>query len=97
MALLWLALAGMAIWGTVLVRGLLSSLDPVPYIPTARYAYPVIIPTLLLLVAGWSYWPGRRLARNQALRALRPLVFWLGFLSLDIAAVTTISVFYSGR
>jgi hypothetical protein len=117
-ALLWLGLALAAIWGIVLVRGLFTIFDPVPYIPTARYAYPAIIPTLLLLVAGWSYWPRHTRSQDpkhpdrlpppkaevgsigpgpQALRAFRLLMFWLGFLALDFASVTTIVVFYSGR
>jgi hypothetical protein len=57
--LLFLSLAMVLVWGPTLVRG-------VPYIwlrifiPVARYAYPVIIPTMLLLVSGLrAFWPSQ--------------------------------------
>jgi hypothetical protein len=96
-ALLWLGLALVAVWGIVLVRGLFTILEPVPYIPTARYAYPAIIPTLLLIAAGWSYWPRRLPPLSRAFEALPPLAFWLGFLGFDLASVTTIILYYAGR
>jgi hypothetical protein len=50
---LFFALALAAVWGAALVRGLGGSLVGYIYIPSARYGYPVIAPTLLVLCVGW--------------------------------------------
>jgi hypothetical protein len=39
-----------------LVRRAVGFPDPYPYYPTARHAYPVVIPTLLILCFGWLEW-----------------------------------------
>ncbi|MBE0408171.1 MAG: hypothetical protein IBX69_00385 [Anaerolineales bacterium] len=41
------------IWGAALMRGVGSILGGNIFIPSARYAYPVIIPTMGILVVGW--------------------------------------------
>jgi hypothetical protein len=51
-ALLILGLSLATIWGATLVRGSTYLLTRV-FIPVARYAYPAIIPTVLVLSAGW--------------------------------------------
>jgi hypothetical protein len=52
-AVLFLGLALVVIWSAAFIRGLPSILDGSYYIPVARYAYPVIIPTMLILNIGW--------------------------------------------
>jgi hypothetical protein len=41
------------VWGLTFVRGALELLHGVPLTPWARYAFPVILPTALLICAGW--------------------------------------------
>lgn len=43
------------IWGAAIFRGVFSpfTIDNRVFIPAARYAYPAIIPTMLILNAGW--------------------------------------------
>jgi hypothetical protein len=102
----WLGLALVVVWAEVGARSFFTVLNPEVYIPTARYSYPVIVPTMLLLVAGWSYWPratpaGGPAPQQQRLwRAVRqagPLLFWVGFLILDVASAITIANYYLRR
>jgi hypothetical protein len=95
LAIIWLGVALLAIWTEVLLRGLFTVLDVRVYIPTARYAYPVIIPTMLLLVAGWSYWPWRSGRLTGLLVKLGPVLFCAAFLVLDVQSVLTIIAYYS--
>lgn len=41
------------VWSAALMRGLSSILTGPVFIPSARYVYPVIIPTVFLLTIGW--------------------------------------------
>jgi hypothetical protein len=99
LAVAWLALALLASWGTVSVRGLFSAVDAEVALPVARYAFPVIIPTLLFLAAGWQavfvgpgFWaaPGRWATPRDWLAAV-PLAF---FLALDVVSVWAIVQVY---
>jgi hypothetical protein len=85
-ALLWLAAAALLSWGTVFLRGLFTVLDAVVLLPVARYAFPVIIPTLLVLMAGWLQGLGR--ARASWILA--------AFLVLDAVSLLSIYRFYQG-
>ena len=91
---LFLGLALVLVWGAAFLRGLPSVFDGRYFIPVARYAYPVIIPTMLILNIGWLEVIGwsERLFRipQKVLLALLILVF----ISLDIYSVYTISSFY---
>jgi len=49
----FLGLGLLGIWGPSFVRGL-NYIVYNPYFPVARYAYPSIIPTMLLLTVGWA-------------------------------------------
>jgi hypothetical protein len=53
--LFFLGLALFGVWGATLVRGIdaVVSFSGRTFIPSARYAYPAIIPSLLLLNRGW--------------------------------------------
>jgi hypothetical protein len=93
LAVAWLGLALLAVWGTVCLRGLLTVVDTQPVLPVARYAYPAIIPTLLILMAGWQTLFGRLngWARPRDWAAAAPFVF---FLAVDIVSVVTIVDYY---
>jgi hypothetical protein len=43
-------------WGMTIVRGIIHIDWQVPYIPVARYSYPVVIPTIIIIVCGWNEW-----------------------------------------
>jgi hypothetical protein len=86
--LLFVSLTLALVWGSTLIRG-------VPYmwlrifIPTARYAYPVIIPTMFLLLFGWrAIWPAR---------AWKYIKFGLviGLIWLDAVAIYSVWLFYT--
>ena len=51
--LLWLGLALSWIYASTLLRGAIYIAVPRIYLPVARYLFPAIIPTLLLLCLGW--------------------------------------------
>ncbi len=51
-ALMFSALAAMLIWGATILRPL-PALAPVINIPATRYAFPAIVPTILVLLGGW--------------------------------------------
>ena len=94
-ALLFLGIALAGIWGETLVRGIPSLTGDTVLLTGSRYVYAVIIPTLLVLNAGWleiAYYVERwtRLASG-----VKFLVHFLLFLSLDIAALISIVHFYS--
>lgn len=48
-----LALVMIGVWGLAIARGGVELLIHYPVVPWARYAFPAIIPTALLLCAGW--------------------------------------------
>jgi len=81
------------IWVAALVRGVQSIISTV-FIPSARYAFPVIIPTIYVLYAGWAEWP-RLFARWLHIpRWLISSVYCGSFLLLDILSVVTILHYY---
>ena len=92
---LGIGLAG--IWGQAILRGIYSLIDGNIFIPAARYAYPVIIPTLLVLNVGWLE-IARTLERWTHLAShAKFLVYLVLFLGLDIAALLSLIQFYSIR
>jgi hypothetical protein len=44
------------VWGFTAIRGISSLLLPGPTFPWARYAFPAILPTALVICAGWVEW-----------------------------------------
>ena len=88
-AILLLVVAGSLVWLNTLLR-------PHPlairfFVPVARYAYPVIIPTMLVLVAGWL---------NLVPRPFRRWVIWLALavlLTIDVVSVWTLWTFHYRR
>lgn len=88
-----MGLATVTIWGATIVRGI-SVIDGGTWLPAARYAYPAIIPTMLVfstgllellrIIGGWlhisAYWQG--------------CVYFILFTGLDLLAVVSIYTFY---
>lgn len=92
---LFLGLALIVIWGAAFLRGLTSVLEGSNFIPVARYAYPVIIPTMLILNIGWLEvirWIEKYL--NIPQKVLLGLLI-LYFILLDILSVYSIYQYYN--
>lgn len=94
-ALFCLGLSLVGIWGVTFVRGSIYLVYQRPFVPAARYAYPVMIPTMLVLVGGW-------LALARLLQRVRYIpvrwlygVYGLSFLALDVFAIVSIVHFYA--
>ena len=82
------------IWGLTIMRGSGSILDGRYLIPVARYAYPAIIPTMLILNLGWLelfYWIKRFIKIPSTVGFA---LFLLLFLGLDALSLLTIVKFY---
>ncbi len=89
--ILFLGIVLILSWGITIARES-SALLVIEHSTWARYAFPSIIPTALLLSAGW-YIPLRKLLRLSARRINS--IFLLFFLCIDcIAIVTVIHHFY---
>jgi hypothetical protein len=83
------------VWGFALMRGSNSIVEGSILIPSARYAYPVVIPTMLILTFGWV----------EILKTLRSwfnlpmyvqhLVYFGLWLTLDLISIMSIVKFYS--
>lgn len=85
-ALLFLGISGVLVWGNTVARPL-PILEAI-IVPVARYAFPVAIPTALVLAGGWwSLWPKRY-------RAYGAFVFLLCLAGLNVVSVWTIWSFY---
>lgn len=92
LAMFWFGIAGVVIWGEVIVRGFVTLASSDPFIPSARYGYPAIIPTLFFLFVGWGW-----LLKNMKVRkGLVGATLW-GFLVLDVVSIFTVWHFYVGR
>jgi len=94
--LLLLGLALFGIWIPAIVRGI-GSLFGWAFIPGARYAYPAILPTVLVLNVGWLEIL-RLLGRwLRAAPKVQYVVYFLFFLGLDAISILTITRFYYGK
>ena len=84
-----------AAWGAALIRGSYYVMTPYKiYYPVARYALPMVIPTITLLVVGWygllislERWPRFK----SPLLFLIPLVF---LLILDVYSIISLAKYY---
>jgi hypothetical protein len=91
---LFLAIALVGVWGQTFVRGIHSLIYSI-FIPSARYTYPVIVPTLLVLNVGWLE-IARYLNRWMLIHPyIKYLVFFLSYLGLDLAALLSITHYYN--
>jgi hypothetical protein len=84
-----------AIWGAAVMRGISSILTGPVFIPSARYAYPVIIPSMLLMTIGWNEIlrvGGRRLSLSTKLVYAIYILFFSGLIYLSL--LTIINFYY---
>ncbi|HTP02821.1 MAG TPA: hypothetical protein VMJ64_15705 [Anaerolineales bacterium] len=68
--------AFLMVWGFTAVRGVSSLSRPDPTVPWARYAFPAILPTALVICVGWAEWLGllgRRFRLPQSMLRLVPI------------------------
>jgi hypothetical protein len=86
-ALAFLAMAGLLIWGNTVLRAL-PLLDGNVLLPLARYGFPAMLPTMLILVGGWWAIPLRRWRWTGAAALLSVL------LTICLAAYHTLWTFY---
>jgi hypothetical protein len=91
--LLLLSLALLGIWTPAILRGI-GSLFGWAYIPPARYAYPVILPTVLVLNVGWLEILSilGRLVRMAS--KFQYALYLLFFAALDAFSILSITHFY---
>jgi hypothetical protein len=95
--LIFLGLALIALWSAALLRGVTSYIGGGYFIPVARYAYPAVIPTMLVLNIGWleiMRWIDHYLSIPQRFQ-LWVLVSL--FIVLDVLSIYSISRFFSAN
>jgi hypothetical protein len=94
--LLLLGLALIGIWTQAIIRGL-GSLFGWTFVPLARYAYPAILPTVLVLNAGWL---GilRMIGRGLRVESkVQGMAYLLLFAMLDVLSILSITRYYYMR
>jgi len=96
-AMLVLGAALTLLWGMALVRGAVYVFNR-PFIPVARYAFPALIPTLLVLCLGWwqiAAGAGRLLHLPEKISSRWPKAVYLALLlGLDAYALFSIWTYY---
>jgi hypothetical protein len=83
------------IWGSALLRGVTSVIGGSYFFPVARYAYPAIIPTMLILNIGWleiTRWIEKF---GKVKQKYQLWVLVAVFILLDILSVYSIYKFYT--
>ena len=82
------------VWGLTFVRGAVELLRDVPLTPWARYAFPVILPTVFLICAGWFeilQWIEKRF---QLTRMQSTSLFLTALVGIDLLTIISISDFF---
>ena len=88
----WFAICALLIWVAALARQNLPFWNFIFFTPSARYAFPAIIPSMILIIGGWSVLP----TFYPRLKAVS--YFPILFLSiLDVISIITIFHFYYSR
>jgi hypothetical protein len=94
-ALAFFALTMLGVWGLAWLRGSIYIFYK-SFIPGARYVYAAIIPTLLVLIAGWSAL-GEQVGRRWKLFQRGQILIYLSFyVVLDIYSWVSIIHYYYG-
>ncbi|NUM49231.1 MAG: hypothetical protein HUU38_31410, partial [Anaerolineales bacterium] len=90
--ILWLVGCAALFWVAALVRQSLPYWDTIVFTPSARYAYPAIIPTTMALSAGW-YGIYHAVGKKNRVREISflPIAF---LLILDITSLIVVYRFY---
>jgi hypothetical protein len=95
-ALLFLGLALILVWFAAIARGAIFIFVEHVFLPSARYAFPAIGPTLLVLVAGWTA-AGMYIQRIVRFPRFYYVAVYTGLLVvLAVVALWTIGRYYSG-
>jgi hypothetical protein len=89
--LVWLGMAFFMIGGLAVARGVFY-LWFKPFIPSARYLYPVMAVIVFILCAGW--WEVLRIFDRWLPKWLRELVYFILFLGLDVYALISLVSYY---
>lgn len=87
---LFLGAALAVIWGAALMRGIGSVTYGPVFIPSARYAYPAIIPTVFFLTMGWNeslIFAGRFLPLSRKMLYAVYLLFFAGLIILSFISI----------
>jgi hypothetical protein len=97
---IFLSLAMVLVWSMTAFRGLHSLIGTL-FIPSARYAFPAILPTVLAIFPGWyavwqwsSAWANRRRPSLRLRDAGGWALFGLFFLALNLTALWSIFRYY---
>lgn len=95
---IFLILAMMVVWGAALLRGEIFIFAANLFIPGARYAYPVIAPTMFVWMLGYLTW-GKMIKKSLpfppiALRLSAHIIPGLFFLALNLTAIYAILFYY---
>jgi hypothetical protein len=85
----WLLLGLLLVWIGAILRTDFPYWGDKTFIPGARYAYPVVIPTIMVFSVGW-YWLSRKLPKKR----IGIILVILIFIILDIFSIVTIYNFY---
>ena len=93
-SLMVLGLALLGIWGIGLVRGAGSFWTSGAFIPSARFVYPAIIPTTLILSLGWLEIERRVWRRSRSQAGMLPVLTFGFFLALDVFALVSLVSYY---
>ena len=93
-SLMVLGLALLGIWGIGLVRGAGSFWTSWAFIPSARFVYPAIIPTTLILSLGWLEIERRVWRRSRSQAGMLPVLTFGFFLALDVFALVSLVSYY---
>ena len=89
------ALALLGSWGIVLIRGVGYVGADKLYLPVARYGFPALIPTVLVLVAGWSGSVVIWFEKHPAVRWIPPALAFCFVGGLQIWSILSIVTYYS--
>jgi hypothetical protein len=90
---LFLGLVLVLVWGATIIRGSIYLTDLI-LIPAARYAYPAVIPTMLVLNTGWLALLVPLDYKIKKVPNLHYLVYLLAFVGLDAFALWSIFTYY---
>jgi hypothetical protein len=92
--LAFMALAALALWGQALLRGAGSFDSNWVFVPSARYAYPAVLPTVTALTAGWhaSLLGAARLGDRPLGVAMG--IYFLALLGLTALGMVTVARYF---
>jgi len=87
-------LSCLLIWGATFLRGFSSSFSGYTYIPVARYAYPVIFPTALILLSGLLFWVKLINTRVHLSNTMVTIIFLFSMIFLNIWSFFSIIAYF---